>query len=91
VDISSCCSLCTNRSKTHLRESMISKKFSGGYTPGPPFSRGRGRKGGGWKGEMVRDMKRTGEGKGDGKTVREGRGRKGEKKKKGRGEDVWPH
>jgi hypothetical protein len=96
VDISNCCSLCTNRCKTHLRESVISKFFSGGCTPGPPFSTG-----GEGRGKERMGMctvrregtgKRTGEeGKGSemGRGYEKGRGRKGEKKKK-RGGDVWP-
>jgi hypothetical protein len=47
VDISNRCSLCTNRSKAHLRESVISKIFPELY-PGTPFSRGgegRGKEG----------------------------------------------
>jgi hypothetical protein len=36
VDISNCCSLCTNRSKTHLRERDF-KNFSGVIPPDPRF------------------------------------------------------
>jgi hypothetical protein len=51
VDISNCCSLCTNRSKTHLRESVISKIFPGLY-PRIPVFKGRGRKAEGREGDM---------------------------------------
>jgi hypothetical protein len=80
VDISNCCSLCTNRSKTHLRESVISKIFPGVIPPDPRFQgegKEGGRKGRGWEGEKGRDRKKDrgrGEGKGDGKGVRGGGG-----------------
>jgi hypothetical protein len=72
VDISNCCSLCTNRSKTRLRESVISKIFPGLY-PWTPVFKGRGRKGRVWEGGREGTGKRTGE-EGKGK---EGRGMKG--------------
>jgi hypothetical protein len=62
VNISNCCSLCTNRSNTHLCESVISKFFPGLYPD--PFSRGGGRNGEGREGnEKVR---REGTGKNTG-------------------------
>jgi hypothetical protein len=50
--------------KTHLRAFVISKFFSGGYTPGPPFQ-GEGREGWGGRG---------------GERGGKGRGREGERK-----------
>jgi hypothetical protein len=32
---------CPNCAKTHLQAYVITKIFPGGYTPGPPFKRGR--------------------------------------------------
>jgi hypothetical protein len=82
-----------------------SKKFSGGYTPGPPLTgKGRGRKEGKRQGEGGgKEEGKKGERQGEregrrkkgkkGKARRRGRGRKGKGKEKGRegkGRDDWP-
>jgi hypothetical protein len=69
VDISNCCSLCTNRSKTHLRESVISKIFPGVIPPDPRFQ-GEGKEGEGREGDGK--VRREGTGK---RTGEEGKGR----------------
>jgi hypothetical protein len=60
VDIYNCCSLYTNRSKTHVREAVISKLFPGVISPDPRFQgegKEGGRKGRGWEGRKGRDRK----------------------------------
>jgi hypothetical protein len=95
VNICNCCSSCTSRFKTHLRESVISKIFPGVIPPNPRFpgqGKGGGREGRGWEGEKGRDRKkdRGREGRWEGSKRGGGEGKEGEKKKKGRERTFGP-
>jgi hypothetical protein len=85
VDISNCCSLYTNRSKSHLRESVISKFFPGIIPRTPVFKGGRKAEGREGDGKVRREGRLEGGKRGRGK------GKEGRKRRKGGEETFGPH